>query len=75
MGEVNPRKKGAGIALNCKGNIVEAPTGIEPVMRALQAPALPLGYGAEFLLWRAFRTPVNRAGANRELSARCPRPQ
>lgn len=26
---------------------MEAPTGFEPVMGALQAPALPLGYGAK----------------------------
>ena len=42
--------------------MLEAPTGIEPVMRALQAPALPLGYGAprslKYGCFLAFRQPA-----------------
>ncbi len=36
--------------MKSKEENLEAPTGIEPVMRALQAPALPLGYGAERMI-------------------------
>ncbi len=49
--------------------LLEAPPGFEPGVRALQAPALPLGYGATLSVYAGYTKAVHN-GAEDEIRTR-----